>query len=240
VSTRRSNRQSGISTPAEPTGPTFTASGRQVRARVGGTYGETRTGGTHTHEADNSEAMALCDDSAQEPQDEPMGRTRSRGVVPKPQTNGKRKHIDGYNEVDDMDDESEASMSGEEWNGGDDDDEVDDNIVDDEDDEDADRSDSAGTADEEDELSKPSLLVSLRYPKKQETPGAGELLEENGLKQVDTFKTSTAPEIYQVSPMVIDASVVTKAQVMRDHGASSPQKMSLDGKVTLHPGPTNG
>ena len=39
---RRSTRNSGVSTPVEPTGPTVTASGRQVKSRLGGSmYGET-------------------------------------------------------------------------------------------------------------------------------------------------------------------------------------------------------
>ncbi|KAF7513257.1 hypothetical protein GJ744_009678 [Endocarpon pusillum] len=39
---RRSTRNSGVSTPAEPAGPTVTASGRQVKSRLGGSmYGET-------------------------------------------------------------------------------------------------------------------------------------------------------------------------------------------------------
>src|SRR4051812_33842289 len=45
---RRSTRQSGISTPAETTGPTFTASGRQVRSRHVGAYGESALSSTHT------------------------------------------------------------------------------------------------------------------------------------------------------------------------------------------------
>jgi hypothetical protein len=76
-----------------------------------------------------------------------------------------------------MEDESDASMSGGEWDGGDDDD-VDDNVVDDEEDEDADMSESGESEDElVDELaSRPSLVVSLRYPKPPAAPGStGEL-----------------------------------------------------------------
>ncbi|KAF2095253.1 hypothetical protein NA57DRAFT_44903, partial [Rhizodiscina lignyota] len=40
VSTRRSTRNTGANTPADPSKPTVTASGRQVRGRLGGVYGE--------------------------------------------------------------------------------------------------------------------------------------------------------------------------------------------------------
>src|SRR5256885_1766437 len=40
LSSRRSTRPSGMSTPAEHAGPTVTASGRQVKSRLGGLYGE--------------------------------------------------------------------------------------------------------------------------------------------------------------------------------------------------------
>lgn len=67
-----------------------------------------------------------------------------------------------------MEDESDATMSGGEWDGGDDDEDVDDNIIDDEEDEDADMSESGESADEliHELAGRPSLVVSLRYPKK--------------------------------------------------------------------------
>ena len=84
----------------------------------------------------------------------------------------KKKHIDGYNSLDEMEDESDASSSGGDWDGGDDDDDVvlaDD--VDDEEDEDADMSDSVGSQDDEDGdlAGKGSLVVSLRYQKPPKT-----------------------------------------------------------------------
>ena len=80
----------------------------------------------------------------------------------------KKKHIDGYNSLDEMDDESDASSSGGDWDGGEDDEDVvlaDD--VDDEDEEDAEMSDSDNGQDGEDGdlAGKGSLVVSLRYQK---------------------------------------------------------------------------
>lgn len=81
-----------------------------------------------------------------------------------------RKHIDGYNALDEMEDESDASSSGGDWDGADDDD-ADDIIVDDEDEDDADMSDEPSVANDdespkEDFHDRPkSLVVSLRYRK---------------------------------------------------------------------------
>ena len=94
-----------------------------------------------------------------------------------------RQHIAGYNSVDDMEEESDATSSGGEWEGGDDND-VDDNTAEDEDDADVDISeDNASIADEEESVDgcgpTCSLVVSLRYQKNQApsvssaTPGGG-------------------------------------------------------------------
>ena len=42
---RRSTRNTGTHTPAEPSGPTITQSGRQVKSRHGGAYGESMLSG---------------------------------------------------------------------------------------------------------------------------------------------------------------------------------------------------
>jgi hypothetical protein len=45
TSARRSARNTGTHTPAEPSGPTVTLSGRQVKSRLGGAYGESLLSG---------------------------------------------------------------------------------------------------------------------------------------------------------------------------------------------------
>lgn len=98
-STRRSTRNvSGITTPGEPTGPVFTASGRQIRAPATGIYGESMLSGQRQ---DAEEANG--EDDAGRPQ---------RGT--RGQANG---HVKTY--VDEMGDESDASSSGNEWKGDD-------------------------------------------------------------------------------------------------------------------------
>lgn len=167
---RRSNRNSGTSTPAEPTGPTFTASGRQVRSRHGGAYGESMLSGR----ADASETRSNGAMEVAEGDDEelPVSRGRARrttqqnGARSKPQP---RKHIEGYNSLDSMDDESDAASSGG-WDGGDDD-ESEDHVEDDEEDEDVEMSDAEENDSEgEDDNAHRSLVVSLRYLKSQLPP----------------------------------------------------------------------
>ncbi|GAB1200615.1 hypothetical protein APSETT444_009989 [Aspergillus pseudonomiae] len=95
-STRRSTRNtSGISSPAEPVGPRFTASGRQIRSRAGGMYGESLLSGQRDEPAD-------AEDSGR-PQ-----RTRST------RANG----YTGYNVDDELDESDEGHSSGKEWQGG--------------------------------------------------------------------------------------------------------------------------
>lgn len=84
-------------------------------------------------------------------------------------------HIEGYNALDEMEDESDASSSGAEWDGGDDDD-VDDHVVDEEDEEDADMSDDGSSIAGEEEAAaanvthpRGSLVVALRYSKPDDT-----------------------------------------------------------------------
>jgi len=98
---RRSGRNtSGLSTPAEPVGPRFTASGRQIRSRAGGLYGESLLAGQREDEF-------LGDD------DGSNRRQRTRGT-----------RANGYTDYDLEDDEAsnEGQSSGNEWQGGDEED----------------------------------------------------------------------------------------------------------------------
>lgn len=175
VSTRRSNRQSGISTPAESIGPTFTASGRQVRSRHGGRYGEATLSekqGATQHS--RTGGLDGAEDGENEDEDEPVSRGRPRraaqhnSVKPKSHT---AKHTKGYDSLGSMDDESDATSSGNEWDGGDED-EPDDRVDDEEEDEDVDMSDVSVAEEEEEEEDdvQRSLVVSLRYKKQIPPP----------------------------------------------------------------------
>lgn len=120
TSTRRSTRhQSSRSSPFE-SGPTYTASGRQIKQPRTGEYGESLLSGNVM----NADELGDFDGSSRagrEASDEtdPVragGRaTRSGGA--RPAANGsnlrKRKHIEGYNSIDEMSDED--GVSGDDW-----------------------------------------------------------------------------------------------------------------------------
>ena len=159
-----------------------------MKSRVGGTYGELVTTGNHNHEPVPSSDICVGD-RTNGVESEITPRTRSRRSAHptrKIDRSQRRSHIEGYNALDEMEDESDASSSGGDWDG-DDDDDVDGNIVDDEED-DADMSDSGNSADEEDfgVPAKHSLVVSLRYAKKTGNPSI------EGHSKVNGFVTPPA------------------------------------------------
>lgn len=160
TSTRRSTRQSGTGTPADLSRPTVTASGRQIRSRVGGTYGESLLSGQATTDRQSPATGDYAHSEASEDVRPHHGRsTRSGGA--KLAVNGRGRswrNIDTYNSLDEMDDEDDAASTGNEWNSEDNADDADDG-GDDEGDEDMD--DEAG----EEERLQSSLVVRLRYRK---------------------------------------------------------------------------
>ena len=98
-----------------------------------------------------------------------------------------QQHIESYNSVDEMEEESDATSSGGEWEGGDDDD-VDDNIADEEDDADVEMSeDDASNVEEdvggEENGRRRSLVVSLRYQKNKNAHINSSIQDEGGPTQ---------------------------------------------------------
>ena len=175
TSARRSTRQSGRATPAAPSGPTVTASGRQVRSRLVGNYGESLLSGqTTTDRASPATGEYERSEASEEPH--PTHGRATRGAARATAKPGDgwpkvRKHIEGYNSVDEMDDEEDACSSGGEWDGGDDDDEIPDQMDVDDDEDDSDLSDEM-SEDETGAKPKRSLMVNLRYGKGSSFPGA--------------------------------------------------------------------
>lgn len=124
TTTRRSTRNTGTHTPIEPSGPTVTQSGRQVKSRQGGVYGESMLSGSHNAEAEDMDAT---NDEA-ENEAGTSGRPRRAAA---PHTNGWSKpkggrHIEGYNNVDEMTSDEEADASEQDY--GDDEEDEDDNV----------------------------------------------------------------------------------------------------------------
>lgn len=125
-------------------------------------------------------------DGAEDDEDEPVSRGRPRRAVQQNRVKAKltsRKHTGGYDSMGSTDDESDATSSGHEWDG-EDEDEADDH-VDEEEDEDIDMSDNSGAEEEED--SRQSLVVSLRYmkscpyPPSQDTRNGPALSEDHSI-----------------------------------------------------------
>ena len=127
-----------------------------------GDHGSSRTGNN-----------GVFDDEGGEEEGEGVAIGRTRGALSRNsvgQSLRSRARIGGYNAVDGMDDESDATSSGGEWDGGDDEDEVDEHLGEGED-EDSDMSDD-NASDVLGELDtnttgqkRDSLVVSLRYQK---------------------------------------------------------------------------
>lgn len=218
LSMRRSNRQSGVSTPAEPSGPTFTASGRQVRSRHGGAYGESMVAG----QGDASKKSTLGGmDGAEGGDDEEQFRSHQRSGRTARQMDAKsrvhtRKHIEGYNSLDSMEDESDATSSGGDWDGGDDE-EVDDRAGEEEDDDDLEMSDDDGKAIDEEEEPPSSLVVSLRYVKSRSKLPPGPTQQESQHPTVPSAATldlEKGQTSYKTIPAVapVDGGVIKRPQ----------------------------
>jgi hypothetical protein len=139
---RRSGRQSARDSSPAQSGPTVTASGRQVRSRATGTYGETLLSGQTTDRASPATGDYTRSDVSEEPR---QGRSTRAG---------NRTHLS--REVDSEEDEDATS-----WDGGDEDEDepepmdLDDN----------DEQDGAVHHLSDDEQEPRSLVVTLHYRK---------------------------------------------------------------------------
>lgn len=122
---RRSSRNSARDTPASD-GPTYTASGRQIRQPRQGEYGESLLrnsigvdGGTDELAPEFEGGDDGGDDESEPPTT--LGRATRGAGRSAAATNGasnpkKRKHIDGYNDIDAMsEEEDDAGASGDDW-----------------------------------------------------------------------------------------------------------------------------
>lgn len=118
TSTRRSARQSGRETPADGQRATVTASGRQVRPRAGGMYGESLLSGQAPLDYESpTTGDYLRSENSEEPR---LSHSRSTRAAAR------------YAAEDGSEEEVDAQSSADEWNSADNEDpmEVDDNISD--------------------------------------------------------------------------------------------------------------
>lgn len=190
LSVRRSTRQrSDRSTPVDA-GPTVTASGRTVRPRGGGMYGETLLSGQTTGLETGSYAASENSESLNEQGRATRASRRSGGAV---NLNGNRKRkLDTYNSYDEMSDESDADQSGDQWDGGDDDDDKD-NIEESDD-------DDMSVDEEEDTVGgrRNSLIVKLKVGNRVKD-------DTSALDDLPTIKSSQGiPELERKPPMTTE------------------------------------
>uniref|UniRef100_A0A093US86 Extracellular matrix protein 3 n=1 Tax=Talaromyces marneffei PM1 TaxID=1077442 RepID=A0A093US86_TALMA len=168
--TRRSTRNaSGVMTPAEPAGPTITASGRQVRARAGGIYGESMLSGQRAeHQADDEDEE----------------------VRPQRSTRGQVNGYTSRHANDASDEESEAASS---WKG---DDESNNENDDFEGDDEEEQSEDESMLDIDDSEQN-SLVVHLHYGKtnQQSESVDGPPNESGGIPDSNPVKTEVVTDL---------------------------------------------
>jgi len=196
LSARRSNRQSGVSTPGEPNGPRFTASGRQVRSRHGGPYGESMLGGGMDSEEKLSNGAldgAVEDETGPTSHGRPQRGAQNSRVKSKIESG---KHHGEDDSLDSMDEESDVTSSGGEWEGGDDE-EPDDPMEDDDDDGDIEMS-NGNEADEED--LRQSLVISLRYKKSDSSPPTKSVPGDRGLSKNISIPSAMSSDPGMIRP----------------------------------------
>jgi hypothetical protein len=199
LSTRRSTRTSGRETPAVPSGPTVTASGRQVRSRATGLYGETLHSGQVSDRASPATGDYVRSDVSEEPQ-QPHVHGRSTRAANKGAVNGRpsRRALDS-------EDEEEATS----WDGGDEEDDEPERMELDDDE------DGQGDDSSEDEEAPQTLLVTLRYRKGAFNPPNGrttntlpakDTMATNGVAHQETHPPS-APQQPPLAPAPVEPPV---------------------------------
>ena len=199
LSVRRSARHTSARSTPFDSGPTVTASGRQVRQPRTGDYGETLLSGAaqNTDGPDDSEAAGR---SGTDEIEQPVTRGgRAMRSDARPALNGldgsrKRKHIDTYNGIDEWSDEEEADDWDSEKN------ESDDERMPDVDEEE----DAMSEADEEsdNEEDEPHhlvvrLKVSPQVLSRLQTPGLATPIETGASSPADEAATAGAPKCEQ-------------------------------------------
>ena len=224
-STRRSNRQSGISTPAEPNGPTFTASGRRVKSRHTGAYGEPMVSG----QMDASEQQRSEDLDGASNENIALvtnGSPQRSGQLSRVKLKlGSVKHPDEYDSLESMGDGSDVTSSGGEWEEGDD--EEPDEPMEDDDNDDIEMSDEDDRGHEE---LPQSLVVSLRYKSHSIPPGEDRGGNERISRDLSIpLTTISAPDKVQQPHMLHDTTDMIKTAVVK-----SPQD---EERTLLKPAP---
>jgi hypothetical protein len=239
---RRSTRNTGTHTPAEPSGPTITQSGRQVKSRHGGAYGESILSETHGPAI----SAGGFDGTSEEPEgDGNGGRPRRAAAAAAAATNGWApkggRHIEGYNDVDEMTSDDEGDASEQDYG---DDEEEEDHVslgsdVDDPDD---------LTEDEDlDEVGEKKLIVKLPVktptPEKKTTAKLRMTPEKDSPKPSALFpstvrkenaSTSNSTTANRANPTAVDTKENAKPTSIQDSASTPTKPMSVPPKSPPH------
>lgn len=242
---RRSTRNTGTHTPAEPSGPTITQSGRQVKSRHGGPYGESMLSGTGaTYTVDSEEANGEPGHS-----ESTGGRLARRGAVTHGQYSkaASGRHIEGYNDVDEMTSDEEDDASEQDYG----DDEEEDVPLE----SDVDDQDELSDPDEDEEMNheEPKKLI-VKLPINTPAPEQKSLIKLKISSQTDkdvskTPASATTNDISAPDPpletpqstLVSDpgsVEVKENVELATTNGHEDPPKLTaLSPKSPLHPAP---
>ncbi len=165
---RRSTRNSGVSTPAEPAGPTVTASGRQVKSRLGGSmYGETMLVDQRKELENERSATGNADGVAEgelgELTDRPERSTRPSRTIRAP------RRIDDSSEAEMNGETDKEEASGNDWSGNEEEPDAEEfeaeGVDEDEEEDDDEMSVHESEMDDAPPPEPDSLVVQLRYKK---------------------------------------------------------------------------
>lgn len=239
--------RSGASTPFDEPRPMVTASGRHVKSRLGGMYGESMlTDQRKEHER----LQAPNEDDEIENSHPPNG----RAVRARTGNEGRRVTATRGRYADGLESESESDAqepSGDEWSGNEDEPDEDEDDAISEDGRESDdelMDDAAARADEDDENTQESLVVQLRYRKKpfEQTPDAHGLptprettppqafnsLNENAAPIVSTLAAPADLNLKQADSSIITPSS-TKSATSIEEPESREAESNLEAKILL-------
>jgi hypothetical protein len=230
TTSRRSTRNTGTHTPAEGLAPTVTLSGRQVKARQGGAYGESILSGTHTPAL----TTGGYDETSEEPEHaEGAGGRPRRAAAANVGTKGWGSkggaHIEGYNSVDEMNDSDEDDASEQDYG----DDEEEDDHVSLESDKDEDELSDEDDEMDDDQDEKKSLVVKL--PVKTPTPERKTIIkvrlspENDSVKPVDFQQTVTGDQDKAHSATPAQSGTGSSAAATATDAASSKDNANPSG-----------
>lgn len=228
--TRRSTRNTGANTPAEPTGPTITQSGRQVKTRQGGSYGESLLSGASRPESDDgiSDGAEIATDG-EAAGGRPSRRAAAAAVASFTTSKPAGNRMDGYDSDDDDEEEQDY---------GDDDEE--DDLQSEHEIEDEDANELDGDIDMEADGSDNAVKKGLAplQPSAANTPGKKPMIklmvspEKKKKEDVNTTESSESSESKLNGASLFAKSIETEQNNSKTNGLAEQQPDHVDAPMS--------